>query len=39
MRQKWYGKHSKGWTSPFGRLTKKKIRRHMEKESRRRNRG
>lgn len=33
-----FGKHFNGWKKPAGYLTKKKIHRHMEKQSRRRNR-
>ena len=33
-----FGKHAKGWTKPNGWTTKKKVRRRMEKASRRRNR-
>ena len=34
-----FGKHYDGWKKPFGCLTKKKVRRKMEKASRRRNRA
>lgn len=37
MKKQVFGKHYAGYTKPKGYLTKKKIRRRMEKASRRRN--